>query len=629
MQSKLGYLLSGPIPPSENTGDLQIFHTATQAMDERSNISKFWDIESAYTLSQQSSPANSFLSSYLTSSIRCRPDGSYVVKFPWKANHSPLPSNRNICERRARSLARKLSHTPNLMRLYGDIIADQLNRGFVEQVDESQIPEQCHFIPHHPVKKDSATTPVRIIYDCSCRQSPNQPSLNDCLQPGPPFINDLCELLIRFRTHKIGIVTDIEKVFLHVHLAEEDRHYTYFVWLSQPNNPESEFIIYRFKVVLFGSVSSPFMLSATLYQLLLKDDSDIAKDIQQNIYVDNIITGFSNVDATTQFYHKARQIMSGARFNLRSWASNHNKITSLAHQDNVADSRTTVNVLSLLWDTVSDTLTLNPKGPTSIQHSLTTKRDVLKDVSKLFDPLGFVSPITMSAKVVLQELWQHKLDWDEPLPNDLKTQWSNIITDLQSSYKFIINRNYSNPNAVSRRLHIFVDASKKGYGAVVYLCQGGQSSFIMSKTRVAPLKELTLPKLELMAAVVGTRLLKCILRSLLPIYTDIPFYMWSDSQIVLYWINSSKRLPQFVSHRITEIQQSAPAISRKYCPTKDNPADLLTRGLTAEQFHATINLWMHGPAWLHDQQQWPKWNPKPMSDLHAIAAVSNEFHPDE
>ena len=347
------------------------------------------------------------------------------------------------------------------------------------------------------------------------------------------------------------------------------------------------------------------MLSATLYQLLLKDDSDIAKDIQQNIYVDNIITGFSNVDATTQFYHKAKQIMSDTKFNLRTWVSNHNKITSLAHQDNVADSRTTVNVLGLLCrDTVSDTLTLNPKGPTSIQHSLTTKRDVLKDVSKLLIPLGLFHPLLCQPRWFYKSCGNTNLTgMNLYLRNDLKTQWSNIITDLQSSYKFIINGHYSNPNAVSRRLHIFVDASKKGYGAVVYLCQGRQSSFIMSKTCVAPLKELTLPKLELMAAVVGTRLLKCILRSLLPIYTDIPFYMWSDSQIVLYWINSSKRLPQFVSHRITEIQQSTPAIKWKYCPTKDNPADLLTRGLTAEQLHATINLWMHGPAWLHDQQQ--------------------------
>jgi len=115
----------------------------------------------------------------------------------------------------------------------------------------------------------------------------------------------------------------------------------------------------------------------------------------------------------------------------------------------------------------------------------------------------------------------------------------------------------------------------------------------------------------------------------MPIYTDIPFYMWSNSQIVVYWINSSKWLPQFVSHRITKIQQSAPTTSWKYCPTKDNPADLLTRGLTSEQFHATINLSMHGPAWLHDQQQWPKWNPHPLSHLHVIAAVSNDFHPQE
>lgn len=93
------------------------------------------------------------------------------------------------------------------MRLYGDIIADQLKRGFVEQVDESQIPEQYHFIPHHLVKKDSATAPMSIVYDCGCRQGPNQSSLNDCLQAGPPFINDLCELLIRFHAHKISIVT--------------------------------------------------------------------------------------------------------------------------------------------------------------------------------------------------------------------------------------------------------------------------------------------------------------------------------------------------------------------------------------------------------------------------------------
>ena len=124
-------------------------------------------------------------------------------------------------------------------------------------VREGEVPYNCHFIPHHAVKKQSATTPVRIVYDCSCRQSPRHPSLNDCLQAGPPFLIDICTLLLRFRSHRIALVTDIEKAFLHVQLAEKDRSYTHFLWLSEPHNPESQFTIYRFRVVLFGSVSSP------------------------------------------------------------------------------------------------------------------------------------------------------------------------------------------------------------------------------------------------------------------------------------------------------------------------------------------------------------------------------------
>ena len=208
------------------------------------------------------------------------------------------------------------------MQLYGEIISDELKRGFIKQVPESEIPSHCHFIPDHPVKKESATTPIKIVYDCSCCQLPHHPSLNNCLLVGPSYINDLCTLLVRFRTHKIGIITDIEKASLHVQLAEEDRHYTYFVWLSKPDDPKSEFIIYHFQVVLFGSVSSPFTLNAILQHLLNANGSPVAKDIQLNLYVDNIISGSANEESAVQYYHKARKIMSNANFNLCSWASN-------------------------------------------------------------------------------------------------------------------------------------------------------------------------------------------------------------------------------------------------------------------------------------------------------------------
>ena len=120
----------------------------------------------------------------------------YTARFPWKHNHPCLPSNRHVCEKRARSLAHKLSQTPSLLQLYGEIISDQLKHGFIEQVSESEIPSHCHFIPHHLVRKESATTHIRIVYHCSCRQSAYYPSLNDCLLVGPPYINDLCTLLV-------------------------------------------------------------------------------------------------------------------------------------------------------------------------------------------------------------------------------------------------------------------------------------------------------------------------------------------------------------------------------------------------------------------------------------------------
>ena len=137
--------------------------------------------------------------------------------------------------------------------------------------------------------KDSATTPVRIVFDCSCRLSSKYPSLNDCLVVGPPFLIDMCTLLLRFRTHKFLVITDIEKAFLHVQLAEEDRRYTHFLWLSELDNPDSDFAIFRFRVVLFGSVSSPFMLHAALRCHLIAETSSIAKI--SNLYVDNVVSG--------------------------------------------------------------------------------------------------------------------------------------------------------------------------------------------------------------------------------------------------------------------------------------------------------------------------------------------------
>ena len=206
-------------------------------------------------------------------------ENGYTARLPWKDQHAPLPTNYDICAKRTRCMVRKL--TPELRETYDSILQDQLRRGFIEEV----INDDCnvgHYLPHRSVSKDSPTTPIRIVYDCSCRAG-NGPSLNDCLETGPRLQNDLPSILLRFRLHNYALVTDIEKAFLNVGLHESDRQFTKFLWISDVNNADSAFKVFQFRVVLFGAVCSPFILNATLKHHLKAHDSPIAADIQDNI----------------------------------------------------------------------------------------------------------------------------------------------------------------------------------------------------------------------------------------------------------------------------------------------------------------------------------------------------------
>ena len=199
----------------------------------------------------------------MQSSIKLQPEGALSLKFSWKEDYPFLLSNFSICAKRTRSLTQKLAKTPDLLHMYGKITADQECKGFIDKVNNFNT-KQAHYIPHRAVRKDSTTTPVRIVYDCSCRQSSQQPSLNDCLHVGLPFLNHLCAILLRFHLYVYGFTVDIEKAFLHVQLDESDRDYTHFLWLSNLQDPNSAFQPYRFKVVLFGASCSPFMFNAAI-----------------------------------------------------------------------------------------------------------------------------------------------------------------------------------------------------------------------------------------------------------------------------------------------------------------------------------------------------------------------------
>ncbi|XP_069115378.1 uncharacterized protein [Argopecten irradians] len=561
VKSKIGYLLSGPyqgISSLNQRQNMSVMNVLVSHKKDECDLEKFWKVESLGIQKKDDKTEDescTYLENYKQSCIEFR-GNKYIAKLPWRDDHSPLPTNKEVARRRTESVINRLSKDPVMLKHYASIIYEQEQRGFVEKVENDQITSgKVHYIPHHPVKKDSSTTPIRIVYDCSCQQSKDKPSLNDCLRNDPPLLNDITSILLKFRRKKFAVSADIEKAFLQIELEEDDRDVTRFYWLKDPSDPSSDLITYRFKAVLFGATCSPFILNATLLRHLEDHKSDVTDIIKDDIYVDNVLPSFEREEDLLEYFHSARSLMLNGGFNLRSWASNCDSLNELAKSKDVLDKDKQVKVLGLRWDSNKDTITYVQKPISDVDETLLTKREILSQSSKIFDPLGIISPVTVRGKILMQEIWRRKFDWDEILPEDIRCQWMELSYDLRKVSTTEIPRYYfkdlpEDTESIGTVLHVFVDASKKAYGACAYITSGNQSQLVMAKNRVAPLNPVTIPQLELLAAVTGARMAKHILTNLQ--CSDV-FY-WSDSQIVLNWLHSSKKMKPFIGKRVEEIK---------------------------------------------------------------------------
>ncbi|XP_063435728.1 uncharacterized protein LOC134716648 [Mytilus trossulus] len=609
VQSKIGYLLSGPTIGniSQHSRSTVLLNVISSHQLEETEIEKFWTLESIGINTCENKENNNYLQTYQNTAIDYE-NGKYTAKLPWKVDHPDLPSNMAIAKGRTDNIIRRLNREPDLLQKYSEIINEQEKRGFIERVpdmEDDNNNHMIHYIPHHPVKKDSETTPIRIVYDCSCKPQQDLASLNDCLMSTPPNLNDLTKILMRFRIGKYGISTDIEKAFLQIGLDKKDRDATRFFWLADPDDPRSNLTTYRFKSILFGATCSPFILNATLLKHLDENENSITQTMKRDLYVDNILSSVETYDEAIAYFKDARNVMSKGGFNLRSWSSNCSDLTEIAKNENLAEKNITVKILGMIWNTEKDTISFHKVNVTDIKEPNITKREILSQSSRIYDPMGLLSPVSVRAKILMQDLWKDKLEWDEPLPLNVQQQWMELARDLEFSTntelpRQILTKSTDEP----KQLHVFVDASQKAYGSAVYITNGQQSTLVFAKSRVAPIKTLTLPQLELMAAVIGARIATHV-KSALSI-NKVTY--WSDSQIVLHWLTTTKHLKKFLHNRITEIKSLTQDSEWKYCPTNDNPADLLTRGISASQL-ADAKLWFNGPEWINCSKSWPQWTP--------------------
>ena len=279
--------------------------------------------------------------------------------------------------------------------------------------------------------------------------------------------------------------------------------------------------------------------------------------LKDDIYVDNVITGINSSEDAVHLYHKAKLIFRKASMNLREWVLNHSQVNQIIERGH--GNLESTKVLGHTWTIGSDTISLK-RSNSQLEQTQLMKRNVLKETASVFDPLGLFSPVLLRGKLFLQTLWNRRLEWDDVICSEDLAVWLTISSDLSKLPECSIKWNIAlsqRKETVMYSLVCFCEASACAYATTVYLHQIINDSelkadIIFSKTRLTPLKEMTIPRLELMAIVIGVRCVKFVKDQLkFPIKTT---YIWTDSQCVLKWINSDKDLSVFMKNRVKEIK---------------------------------------------------------------------------
>lgn len=656
IDSKFGWLLSGPANDAlynetsrtnliiSGTCDSQFETTQDPLVD---TLKKFWETEA---IGIKNDPECKESIETFNEGVRFNGE-RYEVELPWKDDFPMIPSDYQLCVKRLRSLQRKMLHQPALLQEYDQILQEQIRNGIVERVPDEEIEnsdsESVHYLPHHAViRRDRKTTKLRIVYDGSAKPPDREYSLNDCLETGPNFTPQLFNTLVKFRWHKIGLTADIEKAFLMVAINDANKDMLRFLWLKDPNKLNSELLQLRFTRLVFGLRPSPAILGSTIRHHLdtqKEFDPQLIELLKNSLYVDDLVSGAGNEKEALELSSNAKLIMQKGAFNLRKWNTNssylHEKISddkvsqgilptptstkSVTEEDesyaktvtgpSINSNNDTVKVLGSIWNTTSDQLEFNFSDLANQAKSLpATKRSLLKISAKIFDPLGLLSPFTIQWKVLFQLLCNENIEWDNALSDEHLNKWNLLISELQTLNNVCVPRCYFEMNNLlqSTQLHCFSDASERAYAAAIYLRSQYTNglvdvNLIAAKTRVAPLKKQSIPRLELLGANILVRLANTV-KNALQLPQDVKTVHWVDSMTVLYWIKNAKPWKQYVMTRVKEIRESTTQASWRHCPGVQNPADLPSRGLNASDL-VDEKRWWKGPEFLFNpESEWPQ-----------------------
>ena len=621
VRTSLGWTINGPLHDNEvRSAHLSGVSAFIQAdIDSRLDVQveRFWKVDQDVTSERKHMSVEDQEVLRRWDESTCLKDGHYEVPIPFRHDPPKLPDNKAMANKRLKSLGKRLDRDPSMKDQYKCGIQDLLERGHAEPVcsgDETS--DVQWYIPHHVVRHEGKRD--RIVFDCAAEV--NGMSLNKEVLQGPDLNNHLLEVLLRFRVGVVVILGDIERMFHQIRVPSQHRDVLRFLWQNMDLSLQPD--IYRMTVHLFGGIWSPscaaYVLKRTASDNQDEFPVDVVTAVHENFYVDDLLLSVDSEESAIRIRSQICELLLKGGFRLHKWMSNSRRVLETIPKSERAKklessdldlgvSLPVERALGVQWDAENDMLSLHIKEVAPV----CTRRGVLATMSTVYDPLGLVGPYVLRAKLVFQDECRREKAWDDPLEacnERIWLKWLESLIKLQdfSVERCLIPQNFCKSTRVE--LQIFCDASQKAYGAVCYLrlvnSEGSvHCSFVLAKSRLAPIKQLTLPRLELLAAVLGVQL-DVLVRQALKINIESTMF-WSDSTIVLQYIrNKSKRFKTFVANRVQFIKDHSKESEWRHVRSEDNPADPASRGLDADQM-VSCEMWKKGPGFIwKDTKHW-------------------------
>lgn len=620
VNTPMGQIVSGSNSTCLNPNELSnvsVCLSCHECYQSESNIREFFQNES---VTENESPIlnedeifaeNHFIETHARAS-----DGRFIVRLPFKPNFPELGANKSKALACFYSLEKKLKINQSF-NLYQSALQDFFDKGQI--IPSAQT--NSYILNQHIVIKKS-NNKAKIVFNPAVK-APNH-SFNDCLLPGPKLQRDLNHVLLSARAKPVALACDIDNFYRSISLHPEDAEKLH-IFARLDNNSQvslnGNLTECSIQHLCYGLTSAPFIALRCIDQLCkeveppkheTRDNTGFDADIQMKAsrilslsrYIDDIFLSADTVFECNQLKHELTNILAKGKFNLSKFVTSHQEGMELKnHSDAIHFNATQATpILGCLWDPTNDIFKFEI-GKFSGQI---TRRNCTSFLAKCFDSQGLISPVIFYLKRFVQSLWheQANLGWDKPIPPDLANEWISFTDQIPLLSNISVQRYCTFPNA-KQYLCVFSDASNAGYASCAYLVSTlnghpNVSHLLYSKSKLAPIKSVrTIPQLELAGIELSAKLIKWFLSGDLP-YKIEAIYGYSDSMVALAYLSIPvSKLRTYAANRASTIHNltANTPVTWLYCPTKQNPADLPSRGCQPSTL-LNNSLWFHGPDFL-------------------------------